>query len=86
MVGLPILSFDWLLVKYLNLEPGFFKSFTVYAFLSILAIFVITATGSYFGKGVILSMLLHNFKTLEGEKDQHMGLLVLAIAVILLVV
>lgn len=60
IIGLPILNIDRLLAKYIGTREDVFHLFALYPFLFALAIFVITASGSAFGRGMVLSMLLHS--------------------------
>ncbi len=60
LVGLPILDLDKVLARAIGTRDDVFHLFAIYPLLFFLAIFVVTATGSYFGRGMVLSMLLHS--------------------------
>lgn len=60
IVGLPLLDADKYLAKYIGTREDVFHLFVIYPFLFALAIFVITASGSALGRGMVLSMLLHS--------------------------
>ncbi|OGG07238.1 hypothetical protein A2872_03335 [Candidatus Gottesmanbacteria bacterium RIFCSPHIGHO2_01_FULL_42_12] len=60
LVGLPILDLDKVLAKAIGTRDDVFHLFALYPIFFFLAIFVITASGSYFGRGMVLSMMLHS--------------------------
>ncbi len=59
LLGLPILDMDKVLAKAIGTRDDVFHLFTIYPILFLLGVFIVTATDSYLGRGMIISIMLH---------------------------
>lgn len=84
LVGLPLIDIDKILSKYLGTTEGLFHTFQVYLVLFILAVFVMTGSGSTIGKGIVLGMMVHGAEIVKEKTQVKIAYGLLAIILLLL--
>ncbi|MEK7565860.1 MAG: hypothetical protein AAB506_02350 [Patescibacteria group bacterium] len=85
VLGWPILNLDRILAKYLSIPETMFHSFSTYILIFVLALFVITASSSVLGKGLVLSLMAHGALTLPDRNQKRLALGLLGLAVSLMI-
>jgi hypothetical protein len=59
LVGLPLLDLDRVLAKAIGTREDVFHLFAIYPVFFVTDFFVVTASGSVFGRGLVISLMLH---------------------------
>lgn len=85
LAGIPILDLDRFLAPKLELSENFFHRFPIFLLTFCLAVFVITASGSLFGRGMVVAILVHGWQAIEGVGNRRIGFLLLGVVLLLLV-
>ncbi len=86
VLGWLVFDVEKVLARYLDIPVGVFREFRVFGGMFVVAVFVITATDSALGKGLVLGLLAHGMTTLTDkiQKRMALGLLGLALSLVLL--
>ncbi len=84
VVGTFLLDLDQVLAKYLGTQPDFFHNFRGFMLVFILAVFVVTSSGSMMGKGMVLAMMVHAFLAITERQERRIAAGLIGVGLLLL--